>query len=181
MNKNLIKLQVAVCLVLVIILMLEWIFLGSAENPISAGSVSGEEEVSEVALPEIQFSVQALETYSDMGDRPLFIEGRRPVTEEEEETDSLEVENVDDLILMGIYRVEGQMTAMFSRSGSDKTYLKKIQGDDISGWLLKEIRSDNVLLERDGKLQTLMLRKPKLQPASPPIPIKRPEKIIPKS
>ncbi|WP_305910016.1 type II secretion system protein N [Methylomarinum sp. Ch1-1] len=170
MSHNLIKLLLSLCLLLLVILLLEWLFIGSPDYSQPLDSQNGKADGLEVNLPAIKFSAASPDSYTDMVERPLFIEGRRPVIEDEEDDASQQVDKIEDLVLVGIYTVESEMTALFSKQGRDETYLKKSRGDDISGWLLQEIQADRVILEREGKRQTLMLRKPKPESASKRMP-----------
>ncbi len=117
-----------------------------------------------------------MESYSQMVERPLFIAGRKPVIESTKEAISNEESGkIEDLILLGIYSIKGEVKALFNKKGRDikgrnKKTLKKLEGEDVDGWLLKEIQSDRVILEQQGNTQTLMLRKPK------PTSLKRPRR-----
>jgi type II secretory pathway component PulC len=162
MNSKVIKLLLGLCLLMLVILLIEFgLSLGDQsqfDKPITA---SEKQQVESNDLPELNVAKQELESYNDMVESPLFIEGRKPIAEIEEEKPVEQVSKIDDLTLLGIYSVKGHMTAMFNKAGKDKKYLKKSEGDDVSGWTLQEIKSDKVVLERTGKKQTVMLRKPK--------------------
>ena len=174
MNSNIIKLLLVLCILLLIILFIEWELAEPAENLNSEASVTEEESQAErQKLPEIKLSKQSIETYSHMVDSPLFIEGRKPVVGAIEETESQDFGKIEDLFLVGIYSVEERMTALFNKKGTDGKYLKKAKGDDVSGWMLEEINADNVILEQGGKRQTLMLRAPKPKQPRKAKPVKR--------
>lgn len=164
MNWNLIKLLLSVCAVLLLVLLLEWWLAGDSGRQGNAQPRPAQGADVQLELPEIKPPAMAAEMYADMVERPLFIEGRRPVVEEDEEENVQEVDSVDDLELVGIYTDDDRLMALFSKKGRDKKFLKKAQGDDIGNWLLQEVHADSVVLERNGKRQTLLLRKPKLQP-----------------
>ncbi len=172
MNRNLIKLLLSLCLILLLVLLAEWWLADGVDRSLENGERErSEKDALRTELPEIKLSAGSAETYADMVERPLFIEGRRPVAEDDEEADQQqEVDSVDDLVLIGIYTDDKRLMALFSKKGRGRDFLKKSQGDDIGGWLLEEVRSDSVVLDKDGKRQTLLLRKPKLQPAQPPAP-----------
>ncbi len=162
MNSNIIKLLLALCVMLLIILFIEWRVSEPAvyqniETPTSEGKPQNQPQ----KLAVIELSKGSVDTYSQMVDSPLFIKGRRPVIGGIEETVSQDVGRIEDLFLVGIYSVEEHLIALFNKKGPDRKYLKKAKGDDVSGWMLAEIKADKVILERDGKKQTLMLRAPK--------------------
>lgn len=162
MNTNILKLMFAVCAVLSGVLMLEWIFAGSDE-PVAPIAVNSDDDKDfDVDLPEIKSSGKTREMFADMVDRPLFIDGRRPVVEDEEPAGQVEESKIDDLTLMGVFVQGDQSTAMFEVKGDKKQYAKKTLNDEVSGWLVQEILADKVILERDGVTETLKLRKPKL-------------------
>lgn len=171
MNSNIIKLLLVLCILLLMILFIEWELAEPAENLNSETLVTEEESQNQgQKLPVIKLSRQSVDTYTHMVESPLFIKGRKPVVDDVEETETEGVGRIEDLFLVGIYTVEERLVALFNKKGTDGKYLKKSKGDDVSGWMLEEIMLDKVILERDGKKQTLMLRtaKPKqLQKAKP--------------
>ncbi|MCK5191110.1 MAG: hypothetical protein KAR12_13765 [Methylococcales bacterium] len=159
MNSRVIKLLLGLCVLLLIILLVEWLAISFSETPAvkSLSAVEGHD----MELPELVLTEQSIETYLDMVDRPLFIKGRKPVIDLNDDSDIQEFGKIEDLVLVGIYSKDGHMIALFSQQGSEKKYLKKSEGDDISGWLLKEIQADQIILEQAGEQQSIMLRKPK--------------------
>lgn len=165
MSANMLKLMLAVSGLLLGILMLEWLVIGSDEAPSAIVAESNESKSFDVDLPEIKSSGKTQEMYADMVERPLFIDGRRPVEESEETSASVEESKIEDLTLMGVYIRDELSTAMFDVQDDKKQYVKKQLGDEISGWLIQEIHADRVVLERDGAMETLLLRKPKLSKA----------------
>ncbi len=163
MNLSLMKLLLGICVFLLVILLMEWLLIGGSDNLAVESLMSDQNGQSqEIELPNLVLEKQSLERYSDMVDRPLFIEGRKPVVDDEIDGDKQEqASQIDDLILDGIYSLKGKMYALFRKQQRDKEYFKKSAGDDISGWLIKELQPDRAILERAGKQQTIMLRKPK--------------------
>jgi len=162
MNSNIIKLLLVLCVMLLIILFIEWEIAEPGINlDIETSATKEESQNKSQKLTEIKLTKQSVESYSEMVDSPLFIKGRKPVAGFEEETEGQVDSRIEDLYLVGIYSAEERMVALFSTKGRDGKYLKKAKGDDVSGWMLEEIMVDKVILERDGKKQTLMLRTPK--------------------
>ena len=189
MNSKVIKLLLGLCLLMLVILLIEFgLSLGDQsqfDKPIAA---TEKQQVESIELPELNVAKQELESYTDMVERPLFIEGRKPIIVVEDDAPVEQASKIDDLTLLGIYSVKGDKTALFNKAGKDKTYLKKSEGDDVSGWTLQEIKSDKVILERTGKEQTVMLRKPKakmpkvkpiIKPKSRAIRKRKPRKMPP--
>jgi len=162
MNSKIVKLLLVLCVLLLIILLIEWeIFESAVNQDIEAPATEEESRNQSQKLTVIKLTKQPLESYSQMVDSPLFIKGRKPVVGVEEETEGQDAGRIEDLYLVGIYSAEERMVALFNKKGIDGKYLKKIKGDDVSGWMLKEIKVDKVILEQGGKMQTLMLRTPK--------------------
>lgn len=161
------------------VLLLESMMLDSDKPFSNEAPDSNEKQAESTALPEVKFIDKTPEIYADMIERPLFIDGRRPVIESEEEPVNEAVGKIEDITLMGIYTQDEQSVALISVQGDNKRYVKKKMGDEVSGWLLQRIEKDRVMLERDGDEQTLLLRKPKLDktekkiPAQPENPFKK--------
>lgn len=160
MNNNIIKGLIAICLLLLLILLIEW-QVGKPEDLGETDPVKAEENQELlIELPQLKLATQTVESYSHMVNSPLFIQGRKTITEAVEEENE-NVGKVDDLTLLGIYSVKDKQYVLFSKKGKDKTYLKKLEGEDVSGWQIIEIKSDRVTVEQQGKQETLLLRKPK--------------------
>ena len=151
------------------LLLSEWMVMTFLESPADTSiqkSNKGMDAGSE--LPKLKMAQRPMDDYLDMVERPLFIEGRKPLSDSEEGNNTVSVGSIKDLVLIGIYSAKQQLFALFSKQGREKNYLKIKQGDDVAGWLLKEIQSDKVVLEKNGKQQTLMLRKPKAKEIKKP-------------
>jgi len=162
MNSNIIKLLLALSVLLLLILFIEWQLAEPSENlGIETSTIDEGSQNQSQNLTVINLSGQPLDSYSQMVNSPLFIKGRKPIEDVVEEVENQDVSSVEDLFLVGIYSAEERMFALFSEKGRDGKYLKKAEGDDVSGWMLKEIQVDKVILERDGNKQSLMLRAPK--------------------
>ena len=64
-------------------------------------------------------------------------------------------------------------TALFRKQNEARKFLKLNQDQLISGWQLKEILSDRVVLQQGAQQKPVMLRKPREQ-AKSPAPLKKP-------
>lgn len=159
MISNFVRLLLSVCALLLVVLLLEIILSEAMDSSEQNYTATTPDDSKQINLPDLQLSGKALDFYADMVERPLFIEGRRPVSDTDEPSVSLEESKIDDLLLMGIYSLEDQLVALFRvKEQSDDTYLKKKAGDEVSGWQIMEVQSDQVLLARDGKKENLKLR-----------------------
>ncbi|MGR9044379.1 MAG: hypothetical protein ACU83N_03725 [Gammaproteobacteria bacterium] len=166
MNIKLIKLLVAICGVLAVVIGAEWQYARYAKRHLLAmraaepglDYASGE-------LPQIELALHPEESYAELTNRPLFIEGRRPVPETEDESEQAVVPIEEfEWQLDGVYLHQAVSMALFSRSrksGRQEGHLKKSEGEIIEGWTVMEVKADRVVLEQDGKQHVLMLRKPK--------------------
>jgi len=171
MNNHVIKGLSGLCLLLLLLLLVEWLLTETSEQAMVNSILVEQQPRALTELPQLEIEIKALEGYSQMVESPVFIEGRKPIVDDAEaESVNEESTEIKDLELQGIYSVKGEMIVLFNKKGAERKYLKKSAGQDVNGWLLQEINADRVVLERDGKQQTVMLRKPKpkqLRPAKP--------------
>lgn len=164
MNSRLLKVQSGFAAVLISAVIAEWgigyedhLFLQEKFKPLVA------EDYEALQLPELDLSSQADIQLSDLVDRPLFIEGRKPIVEEAP-AGSVVVDNgqLDDWELIGVYfKPNSPATALFRKRNEAKKYLKIKQNQSISGWMLKDIQGDRVILTQNGQEKNLMLLKPR--------------------
>ncbi|MCK5662045.1 MAG: hypothetical protein KAI17_01095 [Thiotrichaceae bacterium] len=178
MNNQGLKWLAGACGLMLMVLLMEWMVFGASESQsieLLANIKASQSE--EMQLPKLSMDKQSVELYVNMVENPLFIEGRKPIADEGGEVLNQQAGQLDDLNLVGIYSVEGRMTALFMQPGNENKSLKKSEGDDVSGWLLKEIQPDKVILEQAGKEKTIMLRMPKpknkIKPRRKPKALKR--------
>jgi hypothetical protein len=176
MNIKIVKLLGAVCGVLVVLLMGEWIahefalrrLLASINEPSSKRY-----QIEEV--PTIDLEKKTEESYADIVARPLFIRGRKPVNEPVSDSvaggASGGPDGVFDWQLNGVYTVNNSWSALFSREkappGNKDRFRKLTINDDLDGWKLTEIHRDKVVFEQSGgekKELTLRKDKPKTAP-----------------
>ncbi len=125
-------------------------------------------------IPNYQFNKQQLIDYADIVERPLFFKGRRPIVINDEDTSSIEeIKVVDkiDYIFMGVTDTPRGLFAFFKnpKAGPDnEKFLRFEQGALMQGWVLKTINHNLVVIENEGKNETIKLRKP-LKASSVPI------------
>lgn len=130
-------------------------------------------EQEEEPLPEIDLSSTSEEDYSDLVERPMFIKGRKPVPEPEVENTAVVEEkrvNVLNWDLTGIFTSPKGITAFFNRTNGKiekDNYRKLRKGDDLEGWKIADIHSNQVILTQSEQSKTLLLRKSKPQTALP--------------
>jgi len=159
MNNLIIKSLAGLCLILFLVLIIEWWVSGDTET--TSEQVLIEDETP-LTLPKLALTKKTPESYSQMVESPLFIQGRKPITMDDDSGLIHEDDGqVDDFILLGIYSNKEKMNALFNKKGKQKTFVKKSEGEDVAGWLIKEIKADRVVLEQAGRQKTVMLRMPK--------------------
>lgn len=162
MNSKTIKFLLALCLLLLFVLLIEWQIAGLPEDQlVNTFTMDEESNNQEQNLSEIPLSKQPLISYSDMVDRPLFIKGRKNISDKIVETTSKDAGKIEDLTLIGIYTKDEQPVALFSQQGVEKKFIKISANDEISGWMVNEIQPDKVILDKIGRQKTLLLRAPK--------------------
>ena len=165
---NIVKGLIALCFLLLLILMIEWALIKPSEQ-LAIKTTPTEKNQVLTELPKLVLAKQTVENYSQMVERPLFVQGRKPVIVDDEELSVNEdAGEIDDLVLLGIYSIDGKTSTLFNKKGKERKYLKKSEGEDVAGWLIKEIKPDRVILEQRGSKQTVMLRKPKPKTRKPP-------------
>ncbi len=176
MNLRLVKLQLLVCGLLSLILAAEWAYGEFAARRLQQSQqYSIDDSKIPAELPTIPTLKSTTMLYNELVERPLFIEGRKPIVEESVEKVQNNVENglIDDWALIGIYKKDKRPMALFARKNETKKFLKISNEQMISGWLLKEIQSDRVILQQAAQQKTVLLRKPREENRPPaPLPLK---------
>ena len=124
-------------------------------------------------IPTYPFSQVPIDTYADFVTRPVFFEGRKPVTKFVEPV--MPVAAVTDtpktpigefgLILTGIVNTpKGGIKALFQNPNA-KTPAEKnkrlAQGDVFNGWTLIDIQTDKVSIKSELETKELLLLKAK--------------------
>lgn len=188
MNLKLVKLQVLLCGLFGLILISEWGYgelFGSHTQLISQNS-SAEPEAENI--PSFPALISVNTDFNELVERPLFIEGRKPIVETPvDDSKPLESGQIDDWLLIGIFEKNKQPMALFTKKDEAKKFMKIGSQQNISGWLLKEIQSDRVILQQADQQKMVLLRKPRVATNKPPVPGKsgahpqspRPGKPIP--
>lgn len=166
MNQKLIKMQVLAGGLLSLCLVAEWSYsrfadaqLQSRLAPLAQSDSAAEE------LPSMSNSKSSAESYSEIVDRPVFLEGRRPIVEAppSDTAQAQDVGQIDDWALIGVYNKDERPTALFSKRNETRKFLKITEEQSISGWQLKKIQSDHVVLQQAGQEKSVVLRKPRAQ------------------
>ncbi len=100
------------------------------------------------------------ERYAVVAERPVFNEDRRPSKGEpvvKEEPTPEEPAPLPQYDLTAILLTPAGKTAWVKKPGETGTE-RVIEGDQLEGWTVAQIREDRIILERQGEKNTLVLR-----------------------
>jgi len=171
MNLKLVKLQLLLSGLLGLILIAEYVYgLSAARSLQQSLQFSKDDSPLSSELPAISTMKPANGEYNELVERPLFIEGRKPVVEAMAETaQNADNGQIDDWELIGIYTKGNKTTVIFAKKNETRKFLKISLEQMVSGWLLKDIQLDRVVLQQGAQIKTVMLRKPRadIKPAPP--------------
>lgn len=98
----------------------------------------------------------------DIVERPLFIEQRRPIEDQGDDTDPALTPVMRTKMtakLMGVYSDGAEMVALIMDAKGN--YRRRRQGDDVDGWQIEKLHDDRVTMIQGGANEELILRKPK--------------------
>lgn len=178
MNRKLLRLQLLTCAALGTGLSAEWVVSRYAAQELDSQLAPRDQIAFEAEqLPAIATSPRPIDSYNDIVERPIFIEGRRPLAETKanDPTQNSDTSQIDDWSLIGIYDKGGKPTALFSKRNEARKFLKIGEEQSLSGWQLKQILADRVILQQAGQEKPVLLRKPRPQIKPPPgKPVPRP-------
>jgi len=166
MNIKLIKTLSVICLILIVVITLEQYYAAYRKEQLLS-SISSPVKPTEVdQMPVINLNSQPEISYADVVNRPLFIEGRKPVAEVDQVQIPVQVPTTDivDLQLNGIYTTPKGLMALILRKAAktpaDK-YAKVIAGGNLDGWKVTEVHPDKIILMQGSTQKDLLLYKPK--------------------
>lgn len=179
MNSNFIKLLFALCVFFLVILLIEFNFIGLSSEQLEGNPQRKTENSKPTELPQIKLSKPPEDNYADMTERPLFVKGRKPMTGMADDSPVEVYGAIEDLILVGVFSKDEGLVALINQKKSDKEFVKAAEGQDVSGYFLKEIHADHIILERDGRKQRLPLRKARPESKKLPKPRVQKSKAIP--
>lgn len=175
MTGKMMKWQLAASAGLTAVLLIEW-FVGETQlgrlQAVLDKTVQSDYQAE--PMPALSPPGQFNDGSNEVVERPLFIEGRKPLPEQAVEgPETLDNGQLDDWQLIGIYNKNNRKLALFRKQNEAKTFLKLNETQMITGWLLKQILSDRVILQQGAQQKSIMLRKPRVA-APPAAPSRRP-------
>lgn len=119
-------------------------------------------DVTEDQAAEKDFALAEVERFTDLVERPLFFQGRRPPTQ----VDAAKPDKPFDAQLHGVVAAPGGTLALLKEK--DGKYHRLREKEMLLGWRLAAIQPDRVRLERGAEKMELLLQKPKPKEASAP-------------
>lgn len=134
---------------------------GPAAQPGVAQTLRGEVRWTAIADVDDYAEAHSAQAYADMVERPLFLEGRRPVAPQVAEPAPAPPPRpvrVPDWRLVGVVIVEGQPRAVLwdEREGR---FLRLHEGDVVNGWTAVEVGAQRLIIENTGQRHVLALRR----------------------
>jgi len=181
MNRKLLGLQMAACGLLGLVLLAQWGYGRMLRSQLEQSLANkSQSDYQADALPELDLPDRSADYYGAIVERPLFVEGRKPIVESagNDAVQSADNGQIDDWLLIGVYSKDKDKKplALFRKQNESKKFLKLAEEQTISGWSIQKIQPDRVFLQQGGQLKTVMLRKPRPQ-IKPPLP--RPKPPVP--
>lgn len=128
----------------------------------------GELQVADIAeerLPVLPEVVNDPEQFRELVERPLFVEGRKPIETVKAQQGEAALDNgqLDEWELIGIYSKDrGQHYRALFVKQNDKHKQETLDlNQSIAGWTLVRIERDQVVVQQNGQSKTLFLYKPR--------------------
>ena len=176
MNRRWLKWQLYVCGSLSLILLAEWAISEANRSQLQATlDKKLQADYQSESLPVLNLAKQASESYNAILEKPLFIEGRKPIPEQAADNPATaDNGQLDDWLLIGVYNKGERKLALFRKQNEAKSFLKITENQTISGWQLLQVQADRVLLQQGAQQKSIMLRKPRPQVGKLPMPAKKP-------
>lgn len=184
MNSKLVTVLGAICGIFVLIITGEWVYANFSRQQLLNTQIPKEKQALADKMPSIDLSEHNEESYADLVDRPLFIEGRKPVKETAPEAaKTVAVDVKFEWVLYGVYTTQKGLSVLVARPPSMKSpkhnHRRLTVGEPLDGWKLAQIKSDRVIFTQDDVEKELLLHKPKPKqmpkPGNPPPPQGQPE------
>ena len=180
MNKKLLKLLAVWSAGSLAIIGGEWLVAYFNQQQLLNTPTLSDSQATPDEMPSIDLNAESEDSYADLVERPLFLEGRKPVKEPPPENAAKPAMATAkfDWVLNGIYTSKKGWSVLLTHATPLKTrkenFRKVKLGEDLDGWKLLEIKEDRAIFSLDGEQKELLLRKAKPKtvpkPAAPPSP-----------
>jgi hypothetical protein len=187
MNSKLVKVLGAISGALMLVIIGEWFYASRSQQQLLAIRPAIDKKALTEEMPAIDLTAQVEESYADLVNRPLFIEGRKPVKEPPpaEAASNAALTVKFDWVLNGVYTTPKGLSALLTRAvlkTPKDNYRRAKTGDTVDGWTLIEIKKDRIWFDQSGERKELLLHKPKPKhpppkPGTPPPDGQQPEAV----
>jgi type II secretory pathway component PulC len=127
--------------------------LASHQNEAKPSTIEVEE------IPTLNEILKPIGLYDEIVNRPLFIEGRQPIENVEDDDLLSNFSGKLSITLKGVVATPDGMIALFE--GKDRKRYRLRMGDEVDGWEVAELQANKVILKRSGKQKELLLWIPK--------------------
>lgn len=171
MNSRLIKTLSLICIILIVIIIAESSYAKRANiklnkelGQVTAGNIEIER------LASINLTEKSIESYPNLVKKPLFNQTRRPI----KKVAKAIVKPITKTIkfkheLIGIFGKANKMRALFrnktpknkKNNHKDDKFFTVYLGKNIKGSIIKEINSNTVIIDTNGKIETIKWSKTK--------------------
>lgn len=141
----------------------EWSVINNRLEPGKIGT--GNDANSSITSTRIDregFSLAEQESFTEIVERPLFLEDRKPLEDQPEDPGDSPLDIIATKLgakLMGVYSSEEGLIALILRS--DGKYSRVIEGDEVDGWLVKQMHADRIVFAQGNSTEELKLHKPR--------------------
>ncbi len=153
------------CAVLIAVLLLEALLHRAESAAVRAPlGIDTAIDIAGATDDEEAFTLKAPDEYSEMVERPLFQEGRRPGKASTEDT-GMAAQTPFNFKLMGVIVTPRERTALLL--DAKNKYKRARANTVVDGWKVVEIRADRVTLRQGDDTRELALLKPKPKVAAP--------------
>ena len=153
------------CLVLILVLLMEWAFARNERSNIRARMAEKPQvTLAQESNEQSGFALPEVDKFNVMTERPLFLEGRRAPDEVvAEQVAPLETKPLT-LKLMGVVVTPKEKTALLV--DEQGKYKRVRKNSTVNSWKLFEVYTDHVTMEQGAERKDLPLLKPKPKTAA---------------
>ena len=153
------------CVLGVVFLGAEWIIMErSAEKLRAKLNAPADSALEPERLSADDFLMKPKQAYSQQVERPLFVQGRRPIPDQPVDDDTPFVAPVKlgklNVKLMGVIDVPSGRKALIYDI-KNRTYLSLKEGEAVDGWRLTALSPGKAVLRQGMTTEEILLRKPK--------------------
>ena len=148
------------CLVIGGLVFFEWQYSQSYQTKLASDLSETKASTVEIEeIPTLNEIIKPIGLYDEVVNRPLFVEGRKPIESVEEDTLTSFNGKKLGITLKGIVSIPDGMIALLEDKEKKRYRLR--MGDEVEGWEIAELQTDKVILKKNGEQKELLLWIPK--------------------